>query len=246
LLELFENWLRAPAIAKVVNPHRMAGLLLGIAAVLGCTLLALIGTLRFLEHAFLYHPHPYRANYRKLLAGNVIELRFKTSAGWQSAFYVPPHNESSLPDRIWVTFCGNGSLALDWIPLTRQDKTETNSFLLVDYPGYGNSEGWPNLANTRSVADGAIGALAGQLKIEVRTLEPRLAVMGHSLGSAAALDFATRHSKVSRIILLAPFTSVREEAAFFIGSMLSHLLGDNYDNRTALRQLSLRSPHRDS
>jgi pimeloyl-ACP methyl ester carboxylesterase len=68
-------------------------------------------------------------------------------------------------------------------------------------------------------------------------------MIGHSLGAAAALDFASRHPQVHRIILLAPFTSLRDEAALFIGSFLSHLLGENYDNRAALHRLAqYRSP----
>jgi len=219
----------------------MALRLLRIIATLSCTALALIGILRVLEHAALYHPHPYQANYRYLLSGSVIELVFKTNSGRQAAFYVPPRNASALPDRIWVAFCGNGALALDWLPLTAQDKTQGNAFLLIDYPGYGNSEGWPNVANTRSATDAALVALAARLQTDFKVLEPRLATIGHSLGAAAALDFATRHSQVSRIILLAPFTSVSEEAATFIGP-LSGLLGKNYDNRTTLRQLALRRP----
>jgi hypothetical protein len=54
----------------------------------------------------LYHPHPYRANYQRLLSTGVIELQFKTSAGQQTAFYIPPHGGSGVPDRIWVAFCG--------------------------------------------------------------------------------------------------------------------------------------------
>jgi len=205
--------------------------------------LALIGILRLLEHAALYHPHPYQENYRYLLSGNAVELQFKTNSGRQTAFYISPHNGSALPDQIWVAFCGNGSLALDWLPLTASgNKIDSQAFLLLDYPGYGKSEGWPNVANTRSAADGALVALAAQLKTSLTSLEPRLATIGHSLGAAAALDFANRHSQVSRIILLAPFASVREEAAIFIGSPMSRLLGGNYDNRIALRQLALRRP----
>ena len=172
----------------------------------------------------------------------MIELPFKTSAGRQTAFYIPPRHGSGLPDRIWVTFCGNGSLALDWLPLTARDQNPGDAFLLVDYPGYGKSEGWPNVASTRSAADGALVALAARLGVETATLEPRLDVMGHSLGAAAALDFASHHPQVRRIILLAPFTSLREEAAIIIGSTLSHLLRANYDNRAALRQLAPRRP----
>ena len=226
---------------RLSHLHRTVEWLLRTTAVLSCTLFALIGILSLLEHGFLYHPHPYRDNYRHLVSGNVIELQFKTNSGQQTAFYIPALNGSALPDRIWVAFCGNGSLALDWLPLTNQDKTHGNSFLLVDYPGYGNSEGWPNITNTRSAAEGALIALAARLKTEPRILEPRLATMGHSLGAAAALDFASRHSQVSRMILLAPFTSVREEAAMFVGP-LSRLLGENYDNRAVFRQLALRRP----
>jgi pimeloyl-ACP methyl ester carboxylesterase len=220
----------------------VAGQLLRIAAVLSCTALAFIGILNFLGHMLLYHPHPYRANYQRLLSTGVIELQFKTSAGQQTAFYIPPHVGSGVPDRIWVAFCGNGSLALDWLPLTARDQIPGDAFLLVDYPGYGKSEGWPNIANTRSAADGALVALAARLGVELITLEPRLDTMGHSLGAAAALDFASRHPQVHRIILLAPFTSLRDEAALFVGSFLSHLLGENYDNRAALHHLAQSRP----
>jgi pimeloyl-ACP methyl ester carboxylesterase len=220
----------------------VVGRLFRIAAVLSCSALAFVGILRFLEHASLYHPHAYRANYRQLLSTGAIELQFKTSAGRQTAFYIPPHNGSGLPDRIWVAFCGNGSLALDWLPLTARNKAPGNAFLLVDYPGYGKSEGWPNIANTQAAAKGALVALAARLGAEPRTLEPRLDTMGHSLGAAAALDFAKEHPQVRRIILLAAFTSLREEAAIFIGSPLSHLLRADYDNRAVLRQLAQRRP----
>src|SRR3982750_1811253 len=193
----------------------MLGQLLRITGVLSCTMLALIGILRVLEHFALYHPHPYRENYRQLLSGKVVELQFRTNAGAQTAFYMPPHDGSALPDRIWVTFCGNGSLALDWLPLIKADPTRGNAFLLIEYPGYGNSEGWPNITNTRSAADGALFALAKRLKTELKVLEPRLATMGQSLGAAAALDFATRHVQINRIILLAPFPTVKEKAPAF-------------------------------
>jgi hypothetical protein len=57
-------------------------------------------------------------------------LQFKTNTGRQTAFYIPPHNGSSVPDRIWVAFCGNGSLALDWLPLTARDQSSGDAFLL--------------------------------------------------------------------------------------------------------------------
>ena len=198
--------------------------------------------LNFLAHRAIYHPHPYASNYRQLLSAGVIELPFQTRAGRQTAFYIPSRKGSALPDRIWIAFCGNGSLALDWLPLTEREQKSGDAFLLIDYPGYGKSEGRPSAANTRSAAEGAVAALAVRLGTEPAKLEPRLNAIGHSLGAAAALDFASHHAQVHRIILAAPFTSVREVASLFIGSTLSHLLGANYDNRAALRQLAQRRP----
>ena len=45
-----------------------------------------------------------------------------------------------------------------------------------------------------------------------------------------------------RIILLAPFTSLHEEAALFLPSPFTRLLAQNYDNRAALRHLAQYRP----
>lgn len=221
----------------------MTAVLIRTLAVILITPLVFVGMLNGLEHLLVYHPHPYRSNYQKLLAeSGVLELPFEISTGKQVAFYLPPHDHARPPDRLWVLFCGNGSLALDWLPLVRRDPKAGDGFLLIDYPGYGNSDGWPSIKNTRAAAEGALAALSARLAVAPETLEPRVNVIGHSLGAAAALDFADRHSQVREVILFAPFTSLRSEAAVFIGTQLSHLLLANYDNRAALRHLSKRNP----
>ncbi len=220
----------------------MAGALLRTAAVLFFTPLAFFGLLNGLAHILVYHPHPYRANTLSSIPAGVAQLRFQVSTGEQTSFYLPPRSGAPLPTRVWVLFCGNGSLALDWLPLARRDQNTGDAFLLIDYPGYGKSKGWANIANTEAVTEGALVALAARLAVPPATLEPRLNTIGHSLGAAAALDLAIRHPRVSQIILLAPFTSLREEAARFIGGPLSHLLMENYDNRAALHYLAQRRP----
>lgn len=103
------------------------------------------------------------------------------------------------------------------------------------------SPGYATIATTRAAADGALEALAKQLNTTPEKLEPLLNVLGHSWGTAVALDFATRHS-AQRIVLVAVFTNLREEAALVVGGPLSHLLSENYDNLTSLRELARRSP----
>jgi uncharacterized protein len=204
-------------------------------------LLAGIGALYFRQHSMLYHPRSYAANYATALSPDGIELSFNTVAGKQTAFYLPRGEGEHLPKRIWVAFCGNGSLALDWTWLISRDQNSGDSFLLVDYPGYGKSAGYATIATTRAAADGALGALAAHLHVSQDQVESRLSVIGHSWGTAVALDFATRHP-VQRAVLISAFTTLREEGATVVGELLSHVLIENYDNRACLRRLARRSP----
>jgi uncharacterized protein len=195
----------------------------------------------FSQHSMLYHPRPYDARYANFLPPDGVELQFRTSAGKQVAFYLPRGLGTRLPKRIWVAFCGNGSLALDWTGLIAHDRQAGDAFLLLDYPGYGKSEGYATIASTRATAESALDELAKHLSTTKEKLEPLLSVLGHSWGTAVALDFATRHS-VQRVVLVAVFTNLREEAALVVGGPLSYLLSENYDNRKALDELSRRSP----
>jgi pimeloyl-ACP methyl ester carboxylesterase len=203
--------------------------------------LGLISLVYFRQHSMLYHPRPYDESYAQSLPADGVELNFITIAGKQVAFYLPRGADRRLPERIWIAFCGNGALALDWTWLIGQDRNPGDAFLLIDYPGYGKSQGYAAIATTRASADKALEALAAHLSVAKDQVETRLNVIGHSWGTAVALDFATRHP-VSRIVLISVFTDLREEAAIVVGRLLSHLLIENYDNRARLRELSLRSP----
>jgi pimeloyl-ACP methyl ester carboxylesterase len=214
---------------------------LRVCAVVLLFVFAAIALLYFRQHSMIYHPYAYPPNYAQKLPPDAIELHFKTIAGKQTAFYLPRGAGKQLPQRLWVAFCGNASLALDWMDLITHDRKEGDGFLLIDYPGYGRSEGYADIATTRGAADNALDALASHLHVEKPQLELHLNTIGHSLGTAVALDFARRHF-VQRIILIAVFTTLREEGATVVGNSLSHLLVENYDNRAALRELSQRSP----
>jgi pimeloyl-ACP methyl ester carboxylesterase len=202
---------------------------------------AIIALVYFGQHSMLYHPRPYDAHYANYLPRDGVELSFPTPAGKQVAFYLPRGLGQQLPQRLWIAFCGNGSLALDWTGLIAKDPKPGDAFLLIDYPGYGRSEGYATIASTRAAADGALAALAKHLNVSIDKLEPLLNVLGHSWGTAVALDFASRHS-AQRIVLVSVFTNLREEAALVVGGPLSYLLSENYDNLSCLRDLARRSP----
>jgi predicted esterase len=186
----------------------------------------------------IYHPRPYDATYMRALPPNGIEINYTLPVGKQTAYYIPGRNP--IPKRLWVGFCGNGSLALHWTTILARYPNNGDAFLLVDYPGYGKNTGYASIESTRAGADAALHALSERLGVPEERLV--LCTIGHSLGSAVALDFAVRH-RVQRIVAIATFTTLREEAATIVGRRLSHLLIESYDNREALAEIAKRNLH---
>jgi pimeloyl-ACP methyl ester carboxylesterase len=192
---------------------------------------ALAALIYFRQHAMIYHPRPYDASYARSLLPGGLEIEYSLPAGKQTAYYIP--GSEPIPKRLWIAFCGNGSLALDWTTILRGYPRNGDAFLLVDYPGYGKNSGYATIDGMRASAEAALNELCDRLHVAEEKVP--LALIGHSLGAAVALDFAA-HRRVDRIVLIAPFTSLREEAARVVGGPLSRLLIENYDNRKNLAE----------
>jgi fermentation-respiration switch protein FrsA (DUF1100 family) len=75
--------------------------------------------------------------------------------------------------------------------------------LIIDYRGYGRSQGHPSERGLSMDADAAYDYLAAKGK--------PIVLHGESLGSAVAVELATRHP-IAGLILESPFTSLRAEA----------------------------------
>lgn len=91
--------------------------LLIIAVVALSLLFGAAGIVNLAQDSLIYHPRSYPANYRRFLPPHAAELPYRTAAGAQTAFYLPPRNGGPLPERIWVAFIGNAGLALEWTGL---------------------------------------------------------------------------------------------------------------------------------
>ena len=208
-------------------------------AILGLLLILIVAflLLYFRQHSLVYHPRPYDESYVYALPADGQELTYTIGAAKCSAYFIP--GSKPLPKRVWLAFCGNGSLALDWTSILRDYPWNGDAFLLIDYPGYGKNGGYATIASTRASADAALKALGEKLQIGEDHL--RLCVIGHSLGAAVALDFSARHN-VERIVLIAPFTTLREEAATIFGGWVARLLVESYDNRANLEETMKRNP----
>lgn len=211
-----------------------------IARTIGLSVLGFAGLLFFNQHRMIYFPRPYGPAYKMVLPKMAVELSYTTSQGRQRGYYLPPANApSAAPERLWALFGGNGSLALDWSDFIARDPNRRDGFLLVDYPGYGWCEGSAEPSTIEESADKALAELAAHLRTTPAGLEPKLNVLGHSLGCAAGLQFAARHS-VQRVVLLAPFTNLRAMARRTVGWPLCFLVLHNFDNRARLAELAAR------
>jgi pimeloyl-ACP methyl ester carboxylesterase len=217
-------------------------ILLSLLKIGGTVLVACVALLWFFQTKLIYHPQPYRPDYKRLLPARGQEIEYQTGCGRQTAFYIPPRaaeDPTTVPQRLWVMFGGNGSLALFWSDTVNEVADKNAAFLLVDYPGYGKCAGTPSPVSIRESSDGALDALAAHLECTTEDLERDLNVGGHSLGSAAALQFAVRHP-VRRAVLAAPFTSMRAMAKQVVGGGFSMLLRHDYDNDGRLTELAAR------
>ncbi|HET9800537.1 MAG TPA: hypothetical protein VFP82_02530, partial [Chthoniobacterales bacterium] len=95
-------------------------------------LLIALSILYFKQHALVYHPRPYDESYVYSLPGNGVEINYSVANAKYVAFYVPGIHPTQK--RLWVAFCGNGSLALDWTSILKQYPPGGDAFLLIDYP----------------------------------------------------------------------------------------------------------------
>ncbi|WP_427159620.1 alpha/beta hydrolase [Aliinostoc sp. HNIBRCY26] len=81
------------------------------------------------------------------------------------------------------------------------------SVLLIDYRGYGRSEGaFPDEMSVYQDAATAWNYLVNQRKIDPKNIF----IYGHSLGGAVAIDLAVKQPQAAGLIVQGSFTSIRE------------------------------------
>lgn len=102
---------------------------------------------------------------------------------------------------------------------------------IIDYGGYGRSDGDPS--EERMYAD-ARAALRYLLSIGVGA--EQTVYFGRSLGSAVALDLAVE-SPPSNLILETPFLSVRAMAGTLLPAAVAHIVPQRFDNLAKIDRL---------
>lgn len=123
-------------------------------------------------------------------------------------------------------FYGNGeTIGAIW-PIIKDFRPANAALLVVDYPGYGASDGRSTEAGIYEAGDLGYAALISRPDVDPH----RIYVYGRSLGSAVATHVAATHDEVAGLILESPFTSARGMAARHYGIFPRFLVRLGLDN----------------
>jgi uncharacterized protein len=201
----------------------------------GLILLGLISLLVLFQHRFIYFPLRYSAKeLEEAQTAGVREVKFETTQGRHIAYFWREGDSKEAPQNLWLVFGGNGDLALAWLTLLRAFPNPRNGYLLIDYPGYGNCAGKPS---PETILETSQHALRTLLETEGWKMEAdSLCLLGHSLGGAAALQFAAKNL-VRKILVVSTFTTMDDMVRTQIHLPLGHLLRHRFDNVASLKAI---------
>ena len=195
------------------------------------------------QNAMIYHPSDYSPGVvDDFVEEGIVSLEFETNQGRQHAYWFRPAStegapsEELPPDTVWIAFGGNASRALVWADFLKLHRDSSIGFLLVEYPGYGDCEGSPSPTSILDNTTSAVTALSGHFQWPEQEIREKLALLGHSLGAAAALQ-AAEHYGVTRIVLISPFTSLKAMAVRVVTPIYAPLVRHRWDNVARLETL---------
>ena len=131
------------------------------------------------------------------------DVRFSAVDGVRlHGWFIPGGDEITL---LWLH--GNGGNIAHRLDVLSAHHRLGASIFIIDYRGYGISEGRPSEKGTYRDAEAALGYLTSRNDRGGR----HVVLYGHSLGCAVALEVAARH-EVGAVVLESPFTSVHAMA----------------------------------
>ena len=185
---------------------------------------------------FIYIPQRYDSNPEYQQWMRELEPIHYTSKGRKMVAWMDSEPEKT-PERVWLLFSGNASLALHWLPVTSFAPQSADAFVMVEYPGYGKCEGKPRRRANIDSVDRLIDTICDRFLISESQISEMFYVMGSSLGSAIALQTAARH-QIHKGVLVAPFTSVRDVGAMLFPKFFTYVAADPYDNLARLNEIN--------
>jgi len=155
----------------------------------------------------------------------VRQVWLEPSYGRVEAWYFPADGEGPGPTVVFAH--GNGELIDDWDAAMERLRAAGVSVLMVEFPGYGFSDGDPSRKSIRE----AFTAAYDWLVSETGATGESVVAYGRSLGGGAAADLATDRP-VGALVLQSTFTSTAAMARAML--LPGFLVRDRFDNRSVV------------
>ena len=159
------------------------------------------------------------------LPGGVQSIQLPFSDGFAEAWFVPA--QVTQPSSAVLFAHGNAELIGNALQDARSLAQLGMSVLLVEYPGYGRSDGFPSRKSIGEVFLASYDWLAARPDVD----EDRIVGFGRSLGSGAITDL-TQHRPLRALVLQSPFISAAHFARRYLLPGL--LVRDRFNNLSAL------------
>ncbi len=160
------------------------------------------------------------------------KIWLNTSSGKIESWFLPPasvHYKAGCPAVIFAH--GNSELIDFWTEEFKNFAAFGIGVMLVEYPGYGRSEGNPSQKSITEAMISAYDLLAARNDVD----SEKIIIFGRSIGGGAACALAAKRSSAI-LILKSTFTSIRSMASkFFIPGFL---VKDPFDNLSVIKSYS--------
>ncbi len=198
------------------------GLLLGILLIL------------LFENSVVYHPIKYSEGMwnTSLLDLPIEECTFTTSDGLKLHGWFLP-NDSATTTLLWLH--GNAGNIIHRLDQLRMFRSLECNIFIIDYRGYGRSEGEPSEEGLYLDAVAAYDYLESRSAVQ----QTRIFVYGQSLGSAVAVDLATKRN-CDGLILESSLTNAKDMAKEMFPWFPLHLfIRSRFDSETKIKSLHI-------
>lgn len=155
-----------------------------------------------------------------------------TSYGKVEAWFIPPVTNTATEPAPAVIFAHGNAELIDFWPEELKNFTRLGiGLLLVEYPGYGRSDGTPSQKSIIEAFLAAYDALVSRKDVD----PSRIVLFGRSLGGGAVCALAAERPSAA-LILMSTFTNARSLASKFL--VPGFLVRDPFDNLTVVSSYS--------
>ena len=152
----------------------------------------------------------------------------ESAAGKTEAWFLPPLDSPPRPAPLLLFAHGNAELIRDWPEALETPREWGMAVLLVEYPGYGRSEGVPSRRTVQQTFEAAYDWAAARPDVD----PSRIVLYGRSLGGGAVAGLSETRPAAA-LVLESTFTSTTALAAGMAAP--SFLVRDRFDNLAAVR-----------